>query len=95
MTVSKTVALGSIPSAPANLDVPAKEPIMYRQCRLEQGTARQVAWIEDRGAKLDAQVELKDGSGRWKVASVGPSVSHKQAIAMRDAHRTQREASDI
>jgi len=68
---------------------------MYRQVEMVQGTSHQVAWIPAHGAKVGASVELKDGSGIWKVASVGSSAQDSEMQTLRDAYRYQREASDI
>ena len=46
-------------------------PDLWRQCRLARGATQTIAWIEARGAKLGALVELKsDGfiDGIWTVA---------------------------
>jgi hypothetical protein len=40
------------------------------QCLLRQGDTCIVAWIETRGARLRAHVELKDEQGLWEVAEV-------------------------
>jgi hypothetical protein len=46
----------------------------YYQCRFEQptpdGIIRTVAWIESRGAKVGAKVELKGEDGLWTVTTV-------------------------
>lgn len=46
--------------------------MLYRQCTFRRGTERTVAWIEARGAKVGAQVELKtlDDLGPWIVEAV-------------------------
>lgn len=73
------------------------EDLYFRQCKLEQGTTKHVAWIAERGAHVGAKVELKDEdeSGLWEVTHVGARASREQAISYRDAYRTQRDASDI
>jgi len=43
---------------------------MYQQCKLQQGTQFQTAWIETRGAIVGKNIEVKDGSGRWDVVEV-------------------------
>ncbi len=47
--------------------------MLYHQCRFRRGTERTVAWIEARGAKIGARVELKtlDDLGPWIVETVG------------------------
>ena len=46
--------------------------MLYRQCKFRRGTERTVAWIETRGAKVGAQVELTtlDDLGPWIVEAV-------------------------
>ena len=43
--------------------------MLYRQCRFRRGSERTVAWIEARGAKVGARVELTtlDDEGPWEV----------------------------
>jgi hypothetical protein len=42
------------------------------QCRFRRGAERTVAWIEARGAKVGAWVELeaRDNNGLWEVEAV-------------------------
>jgi hypothetical protein len=44
----------------------------YYQCELSQGTGRTRGYIEDRGAKVGAMVEIKDNgfNGIWRVDAV-------------------------
>ncbi|QIG71255.1 hypothetical protein EVB32_147 [Rhizobium phage RHph_TM39] len=44
----------------------------YFQCDLSQGTGRTTAYIEERGAKVGAFVEVKDENfnGLWRVDQV-------------------------
>ena len=46
--------------------------MLYRQCKFRRGTERTVAWIEARGAKAGARVELEtlDDLGPWIVEAV-------------------------
>jgi hypothetical protein len=46
--------------------------VHYRQCKFRRGSERTVAWIEARGAKLGAGIELKtlDQLGLWIVEAV-------------------------
>lgn len=47
--------------------------MMYFQCALHQGERRTVGWIEARGARQGARVELEGCPGLWDVAAVyGP-----------------------
>lgn len=44
---------------------------MFFQCKLRQGDAETVAWIEARGAKVGNWVELKTADGQmWQVTEV-------------------------
>jgi hypothetical protein len=40
------------------------------QCLLRNGHTRTIAWIEERGARLGARVELKGEDGLWEVLDV-------------------------
>lgn len=42
----------------------------YYQCVMTRGDERTVGWIEARGAKVNARVELKGEDGLWVVAEV-------------------------
>ena len=42
----------------------------FYQCRLQQGSAIAVGWIEVRGAKVGARVEVFEYGGLWRVAAV-------------------------
>ena len=42
----------------------------YYQCAMYQGPQRTVGWIEARGAKVGARVELKGEAGLWTVDAV-------------------------
>lgn len=54
-------------------------PTMMYQCNLQQGDARTVGWIEKRGAKLHASVEVPELGGFWTVTGVGlPPMSKEQ-----------------
>lgn len=46
----------------------------YALCGLAQGNQRAQGWIETRGAKLGAQVEIEELGGFWEVIGVGDSV---------------------
>ena len=65
----------------------------YYQCRLLQesetpkGTAVLVAWIEEKGAKQGARVELKGEDGLWLVQHVGTCMDEKQLKAKELANR--------
>ena len=40
------------------------------QCRLQQNNATTVGWIEERGAKCGALVEIPELGGFWRVVSI-------------------------
>jgi hypothetical protein len=43
----------------------------YYQCTLRRGDEKTIGWIEERGAKQGAMVELKEHpGGRWLVETV-------------------------
>jgi hypothetical protein len=42
----------------------------YFQCRLRHGVSETVGWIEARGAKVGAMVELLPSRDMWEVAEV-------------------------
>lgn len=45
--------------------------MMYKQCKLRRGSAWTTAWIEERGAKVGAHIELLSDDGQfWDVAEV-------------------------
>lgn len=44
----------------------------FYQCRLQQGDAMTVGWIEEHGARLGARVEIPELGGFWRVANVCP-----------------------
>jgi hypothetical protein len=46
----------------------------YVQCRMRRGTQETTAWIEERGAKVGAKVELKPTGELWEVRMVGTSL---------------------
>ena len=43
----------------------------YLQCRLTNGTMYTHGWIEKRGAKVGAKVDVLDLDGLWEVLDVG------------------------
>lgn len=59
---------------------------LWFQCRFRKGPAETVAWIEERGARVGALVELKTADGeQWEVVEVyspgldGATLRAKQA----------------
>lgn len=44
----------------------------YRMCELSRGTTRTIGYIEERGVRIGASVELLSGDGEfWMVDTVG------------------------
>jgi len=54
--------------------------VLYRQCGLRQGNSNVVGWIEDRGARIGAFVEIDELGGRWEVVGVGTSTRSKAEV---------------
>ena len=46
--------------------------MLYYQCRLQQGNAHTVGWIDERGAKTGVLVEIPELGGQWRVVTVSP-----------------------
>lgn len=42
----------------------------FHQCRLRRGDSETTGWIEDRGARVGARVELKPSGELWEVTAV-------------------------
>jgi hypothetical protein len=61
----------------------------FRQCGLTQGNQRQVGWIEERGAKLGARVEIEELGGFWEVTGVGDTVLSKSQMREQEARARQ------
>lgn len=63
---------------------------LYYQCKLRRGTEETVGWIEARGAKLGARVELLDmdrPKELWTVQQVAYSAPmEKAALQAKQAH---------
>lgn len=67
----------------------------YYQCELTQGNLKQVAWIEERGAIVGKNVEIKDDSGRWDVVAVYPhSLEAKALQEFQQNSRNFKEKTD-
>lgn len=64
--------------------------MLYRQCRFRRGHERTVAWIEARGAKPDAWVELTtlDDKGPWQVEAV--FAASLKSVALETLQRMSR-----
>jgi hypothetical protein len=66
--------------------------VLYHQCRFQRGSERTIAWIEARGAKVGAHVELTtlDDEGPWIVEAVlGAPLA---AEALKDLQRLNRKS---
>ena len=64
--------------------------MQFYQCRFRRGSERTVAWIEARGAKVGAQVELTtlDDDGPWLVEAVQSAPLAAEALKdMQDMNR--------
>ena len=62
----------------------------YHQCRFKEvdGNRETIGWIEERGAKLGANVELKEFGTMFKVVSVSEfSFSKDELKAKQDSDR--------
>ena len=59
----------------------------YFQCKLLQGSCETIGWIEQRGAKVGAFVELPDeGPGLWKVLMVYPFALTEKMLKQKQAN---------
>lgn len=59
----------------------------YFQCKLRQGDSETVGWIEDRGAKVGARVELKTADGGfWDVLEVYPGGLDEATLRQKQAN---------
>ena len=47
----------------------------YYQCLLRQGDTEVTAWIESRGAKVGAFVEVRELDGLWEVVKAHKAIS--------------------
>jgi hypothetical protein len=65
------------------------------QCKLERNGNLQTAWIESRGAKLGANVELKEDGQLWTVREVYSSMDQEEHKGMVSAQRDHRKGSDV
>jgi hypothetical protein len=66
----------------------------YVQCELKQGDKVQVAWIEERGASVGKNVEIKDDSGRWDVTAVYNSIDSKSLQEFQSNSRNFKKKTD-
>jgi hypothetical protein len=66
--------------------------VLYHQCRFRRGSERTVAWIEARGAKVGARVDLKtfDESGPCTMEAVLGAPLAVQAL--KDLQRLNRKS---
>ena len=61
--------------------------VNYKQCGLAQNGSRVVGWIEERGAKMGARVEIDELGGLWEVISVGDMTRAKSEV-----HKAESQA---
>ena len=66
--------------------------MLFYQCKFQRGTERTIAWIESRGAKLGARVDLTtlDDLGSWIVEAVLGAPLEADALA--DLQRLNRKS---
>lgn len=62
---------------------------LWYQCRLQQGESQTVGWIEGRGAKIGADVELPELGGMWRVIAV---YNHMDGTALREKQARDRNS---
>ena len=69
----------------------------YVQCRLQDANDRQqVAWIEERGAKIGHRVTLKEDDTTWEVISASPfSLPYDVVNERSQDYKRTRKASDV
>lgn len=63
--------------------------MLFHQCRLRQDNSVIVGWIEARGAKVGARVEIPECGGFWRVETVCPKPI--AADALREKQRLDRK----
>jgi hypothetical protein len=74
---------------------------LWYQCRLRQGATETIGWIEARGARVGASVELKtdEYTGEWLVLEVfspgmdGEALREKQTIDRKGLPSLDRQAN--
>lgn len=66
----------------------SKHKELYFQCELSQGTGRDVAYLEERGAVVGKTVEINPGSGDfWVVESVSSTgIDYVHLKDIQDGH---------
>jgi hypothetical protein len=59
---------------------------LYRQCELQQGNLKTVAWVPESGAKVGSSFVFKDDKqgGRWTVLSVGAMRIEREDLGKSD-----------
>jgi hypothetical protein len=59
----------------------------YFQCELRQGDAKTIGWIEERGAKVGASVELLTADKKfWVVTQVYPGGLEEKVLRAKQAN---------
>ena len=62
--------------------------MLYVQCKFRRGSERTVAWIEQRGAKVGARIELLTLDDAWEVEAVHDGALTQAALKeMQDLNR--------
>jgi hypothetical protein len=74
--------------------------LYYVQCELRKGDQVDHSWVEVDKAILNGVATVKRGEEweeGWVISTVYPDVelTAKEIILHRDAHKTQRKASDV
>ncbi|MDB5097683.1 MAG: hypothetical protein JWM80_2104 [Cyanobacteria bacterium RYN_339] len=74
--------------------------MVMKQVDLQRGASVQTAWIEARGARLGATIELKLGEGErspgWQVTRVyQQGLPEEQVLINATAHKHHRAYTDI
>jgi hypothetical protein len=62
----------------------------YKQCKLSQNGSITTAWIPERGAKVNASVEVPDLGGFWNVLEVYSA--EMDAATLREHQRLNRNS---
>jgi hypothetical protein len=69
---------------------------LMTQCLLRRGDMLQTAWIEQRGAIVGAEVELKTENGEfWRVERVYDTVPVSVVYTVQKNERDHRSATDV
>jgi hypothetical protein len=64
---------------------------LYRQCRLQRGSTQAFGWVETRGARIHASVELMPDREMWEVVEVFNDVTLRED-QLREHQRLNRRS---